>query len=115
MGVDATTYLIHGFVLNEEQSKYVEKNWSEDDLPLINYVEGRPETEGHILLIDGMCGEYIIFGKVLATSDQEETIKTITIPDYSSKQILIEHFLKCFPKEIRFANEIDLMMVTHYS
>jgi len=117
MGVDVTTYLMYGIVLNEEQNKYVKENWSKDDLPLIKYVEGRPETERHILLVDFMSGvDPTIFGKVLSkSSGQEGGINKITIPDYQDKKKLMDHFLKCFPKQFKFENELDMMIVTRYS
>jgi hypothetical protein len=119
MGVKITNYLIHGIVLNKEQGAYVEKNWSKDDLPVIKYVEGRPETEGHILLVDFMSGEDpTIFGKVLGKSseyDGGDYIKTIPIPELQDRVNLIEHYNRCFPNEIKFVNEFNLMMVTYYS
>jgi SET domain-containing protein len=38
MGVDVTTYLIYGIVLNEEQNKYVKENWWKHDLLVISYI-----------------------------------------------------------------------------
>ena len=117
MGADLTTCLIYGIVLSKEQEDYVNKYWSKDylNLPILQYIEGRPETEGYILLMDGMCGKYIIFGKILASSDQEETIKKIPMPDDNDLDKIIEHFARCFPEEIKLGNEIKLMMVQHYS
>lgn len=46
MGVDKTTYLMFGIRLNEEQSKGVSKNWFDEKLNLIKYVEGHPEVDG---------------------------------------------------------------------
>jgi len=119
MGANVTNYLIYGIVLNEEQEVYVKKHWSNNDLPLIKYVEGWPETEGHILLVDFMSGEDpTIFGKVLSKSseyDGGDYMRKITIPEQQDRVNLIEHFNKSFPNEIKFVNEINLMMVNRYS
>lgn len=118
MGVDITHYLIYGIVLNEEQNTYVKKNWSEEDLPLIEYVEGGPETEGHILLVDFMTGNVpTVFGKVLckvSEYDGGDYIRDITTPNDDDTDNLMEHFTRCFSEEIT-GYEIKLMMVKYYS
>jgi len=116
MGVDVTTYLIYGIVLNEEQNKYVKENWWKHDLPVISYIEGRVEAEGHLLIKDDMIGKNpTIFGKVLYSSLKDNGIKKIPLVDYKYKTQLINHFIQCFPERFKFENELDLMIVTHYS
>lgn len=117
MGVRTTTYLIYGFVLNKEQETYVDEHWEDENMHMLDYVEQTKEARGHILLMDGMCGEYTIFGKVLCANDECEdvNIKKVFIPNYDDKKDVMNHFMRCFPEHIKFENELDLMLVTHYS
>jgi hypothetical protein len=97
---------------------YVKKNWSEEDLPLIEYVEGGPEAEGHILLVDFMSGNVpTVFGKVLckvSEYDGADYIRDITTPNDDDTDNLMHHFTRCFSEEIT-GYEIKLMMIKHYS
>lgn len=110
---------MYGIVLNEEQHKYVKDNWSEEDLPIIDYVEGDPKTKNHIVLYDGVgSGHPTVFGKVLGKVSQhgdELDLRKIDIPTYGDQQEVRKHFLLCFPENIRFENNIEMMLVTHYS
>ena len=121
MGVYKTTYLIYGFVLNKEQNEYVQQNWSRDHLPLIEYVEGRKEAEGHALLVDFMSGTSpTVFGKVIYDSSREEDerVKKIAVPNSETVVDLFRHKERCFA-ETPFASspfeEGQLLMVEYYS
>jgi hypothetical protein len=63
MGVECTTYLMMGIKL--PYSVMDEYKINNDDLYL-PYIEGH-ENIKYTLIIDGMNGEYVVFGKVLAT------------------------------------------------
>jgi hypothetical protein len=70
--------------------------------------------------VDFMSGtDPTIFGKVFAQcseyNDDDKIQKLPTNFDSTYKTVLMEHYHRCFPKEIPFENDINLMLVKHYS
>jgi len=72
MSVNRTDYIVFGWKLPYElkNSKGERINFYDDDkyLPMI---EGHP-NEPYSLIIDGMSGDYIVFGKIIAEADDDE-------------------------------------------
>jgi hypothetical protein len=69
MGVDKTDYVIVGYKLpydlkNKEGNKV---DWWDDE-KWLRYIEGWKD-EPMTLILDGMSGEYAVFGRVLASGD----------------------------------------------
>jgi hypothetical protein len=112
MGLSTTTYVIHGFALNEEQSKYVQKNWFNNKLPMLKYIEGWEEVDGYALIYDGMTGKDHYFGKVLARNDMEDNFKEINFFATSDEE-LKQRFNNCFNNEVEMTQESKLLLVNH--
>lgn len=94
MGVDVTTYLMYGIKLDQE--KFYEdlgKNnpGIEDDF---EYLEA--ENDGHEdaefwIVEDGMCGKYLVLGKVIESlSEHEDKFYTISVDKLPDPDTLIE-------------------------
>lgn len=120
-----------GIKLNNEQSKIVEKNWSNEKYNLIKYIEGRPECNGWVLVFDGMSCENHFFGKVFTRSEEYDEkpyyeLDNDDISGYLDKEcgsdIFLDQFNDCFEG---FVPEVDsdeewklepkLLLVNHFS
>ncbi len=119
MGVEKTTYLMFGIKLNEEQSKVVSKNWFDEKLNLIKYIEGRPEVDGWTLIYDGMCGKNHFFGKVLEQTDRDDytSYRELDISILQSvSTIFKEKFDHCFGNQVELGDvKPQLMLINHFS
>jgi hypothetical protein len=114
MGLYKTTHVIYGFALNEEQSKYVQKNWFNNKLPILKYVEGWKEVDDYILIYDGMGGQRHFFGKELARNDGEYNFKEMNFFATSDEE-LKQRFNNCFNNEVEMTQESKLLLVNHVS
>lgn len=65
MGVDRSDYIIYGWKLPADFLKPVHPY----DEQYLQYVEGRP-GESFSMVYDGMSGEYLAFGYLIAHSDE---------------------------------------------
>ena len=118
MGVEKTTYLMFGIRLNEEQSKVVSKNWFDEKLNLIKYIEGRPEVEGWTL-IHGRTDHF--FGKVLERMDRDDytpyrVLNSALVRGEEFQNIFKEKFDHCFENLAELGEDKPLLMlVNHFS
>jgi hypothetical protein len=118
MSIDATTYLMFGvklpYSIIEEYKVY------DNDDKYLPYIEGHKDIK-YALIIDGMSGEYVVFGKVLNKLDSnvddfyimnEEIVKeknndfdfedyekifnilfpNIKLPKYKASLLMFNHF-----------------------
>ena len=121
MGVDKTTYLMFGIKLNDEQSKVVSKNWFDEKLNLIKYIEGRPEVDGWSLIYDGMCGENHFFGKVLERMDSDDctpyrVLNSALVRGEEFQASFKERFGHCFGNQVELGDvKPQLMLINHFS
>ena len=112
MGVDRTTYLVYGIKMPYSiMDEY--KVWDNEDTYL-PFIEGWEGTELS-LIIDGMCGEYCMFGKVIAEA-KEGIFSEVNIEDMKSwfKHIMDE-FVRLFPYPYKHEANVKLYMFNHYS
>lgn len=120
MGVEKTTYLMFGIKLNKEQGEFTQKNWSDEKLNLIKYVEGRPEVHGWTLIFDGMCCQDHFFGKVLGRMDDYVDTPYTVIGDplkrcEEFKKLFKEKFDDCFSNKVELGDmEPQLMLINHF-
>lgn len=120
MGVEKTTYLMFGIRLNEEQSKVASKNWSEEDLNMIDYLEGDPKLDGWSLIYDAMCGEHHFFGKVLEQTYEYDDVAYRVMDDLlesceESKKVFEEKFNHCFENKAKLGKtKPQLMLINHF-
>lgn len=121
MGVEKTTYLMFGIRLNEEQSKVVSKNWFDEKLNLIKYVEGRPEVDGWTLIYDGMCRKDHYFGKVIERIDRDDctpyrVLSSSLIRGDEFQTTFKERYDHCFENLVELGdNKPLLMLINHFS
>jgi hypothetical protein len=68
MGVDVQAFVIVGVRLPGDAMP------DDDDARdrLLPYMEGAPEANGFQIVYDGMSGSYVIAGKLIAASDQQD-------------------------------------------
>ena len=120
MGFEKTTYLMFGIKLNEKQSEFTQKNWSNEKLNLIKYIEGRPEVQGWTLIFDVMCCKDHYFGKVMETMNGCDTTayRVIGEPLKSCeefKKVFKEKFDDCFSNKVELEDmEPQLMLINHF-
>lgn len=74
MSVYRTDFIVYGF-----QMPYKEDYFEDEFLP---YIEGHEELE-YQLIVDGMCGEYVVFGKVLGTDNDNSGWEFTEIKTYN--------------------------------
>ena len=118
MGVTKTDYLIYGWKLSYEfkgkNGKEVANEWFEDKY--LPYIEGHPGIK-YTLITDGMCGEYIVFGRLLdhRSDDTGDTdFKEIDAsPENLNEQETCDIFTTLFGVEI--PNKPKLIVFSHYS
>ena len=109
-----------GIKLNKKQSKFTEKNWSNEELNLIKYLEGRPEVDGWTLIFDGMSCEDHFFGKVLERVDEYDDIPYRIMDDSIKnceqfKKVFKEKFDDCFGGKVELEDmEPQLMLINHF-
>jgi len=97
MGVDRTDYVIIGYKLPYNFNNVISGeriNWHDDTF--LPYIEGRKGCEFGII-IDQMCGDYAVFGKVLARAYEDTgfEFKEITYDDMDFDKVK-EKFVELF-------------------
>jgi hypothetical protein len=121
MGVEKTTYLMFGIRLNKQQSKVVSKNWSDEKLNFIKYLEGRPEVDGWALIYDGMCGKDHFFGKVIERMGEYDdtpyiVLNSALVQGEEIQTAFKEKFDHCFQNLAELGdNKPLLMLINHFS
>ncbi len=113
MGVDRNDYLIYGWKL-----PYKLKNTNGEKIDLWNdkylpYIEGHKGIK-HSLIIDGMSGQYVVFGQKISSADQYEGWNFINL-DLSN---LDSESVKTKFKElfvIELIEEPKLLIFSHYN
>lgn len=119
MGVDKTDYLIVGYkipyeVKTRDGQEFAQIIWEEKYMPM---------TEGHngekySLIIDGMSGEYIVFGIVIQSADEYEGFKFTVIDE----KLLTTQLDEVKDRANEIFNDLDfdfsepkVMLFSHYS
>lgn len=120
MGVDATSYLVIGYKIDKKTiQKYEIEPYSEEALP---YVEGHRGIDLSIIY-DQMCGNYIIFGKEIASHSEysENEIEAIPLDQLTSQELRLRiknDFIRVFGQHILDIlpdQEPQILIFTHYS
>lgn len=113
MGVSTHFYTIYGIKIDsypDDFSEAYDEAYDDDDTPYV--------------LLDGMCGDYMIFGKILFDSgdmrwgfEKGDAFKTIDIPGLLKiESEYKEEFLKKFPQFSHYMDgQFQLMTLVHYS
>lgn len=115
MGVDKTDYVIVGYRLPYDLA---DKNgdkiqWYDDKF--LRYVEGWKD-EPHALIVDGMSGEYAVFGQVLASGDDSSGFEFTEI-DLSKRDdsAVMQKFYLLFKDYINEFERPKLFAFSHFS
>ena len=111
MSVSINTYVIFGIKLdNSDCEKYEVDMWDEK---FEDYMMGDPNL-GYEIISDGMCGEYIVFGKVLATMSEGSEIDFVEldIPNLDWSDLCLK-FKKIFGFDI--PKNPTTFIFNHYS
>lgn len=112
MGVNRIDYLIIGYKLPYN----VVKDWWEK--PYEDYIDGLNDVH---IITDGMCGDYAVFGKILAQSEHNDwegwnfvEIKNEIDNDYSKVE---KEFVKVFDGLLNFEDYIKpkIILFSHFS
>jgi hypothetical protein len=114
MGIQTTTYVIYGIVLNEEQNKHVDDHWEDERFSILKYVEGRPSANDYVLLMDYMGSGEQFFGKMLTSADPlAKSYERIDL-DFDDSEFLA-HFTDCFEEESSISEDQKpaLLVVNH--
>jgi hypothetical protein len=97
MGATRTSYVVYGYRLPYDLKDEDGKNvyWRDELLP---FIEGH-EGEKYLLVVDGMSGEYAVFGEVLAVFEEYgaevfETIDTAKVDQADLYDTLMKNFGK---------------------
>lgn len=115
-------YLCYGYLLPYDQSKEaLEKLHTQAGAEEIfdkyydsAYDKKIIEVEGFSIIQDGMCGEYIFFGKIFQKSSVHEPLSTTTMPKVTAKmkKQLVEQCIKVFGDT--FEVKPETILLTHY-
>lgn len=114
MGVDRTDYIMYGWKLPykiKDRNDEVIDLWGDKLLP---YVEGHKGVDER-LIVDGMCGEYCVFGTTIKTGGDQYsgwTFEELNINGLDSTE-LRKKYSEIFNNEIE--EEPKLFLFSHYS
>jgi hypothetical protein len=113
MGVSTNFYTIYGIKIDEYPNDFSEAYddvYDDDDTPFV--------------LMDGMCGEYMIFGEILFDSgdlrwgfENGDAFKSINLEDLAdTEKDYKEQFIKKFPQFSHYMDgKFQLMTLAHFS
>ena len=111
MGIDTHYYTMHGVKTewNDDFAQAYDEVYDDDDTPFV--------------LLESMCGEYMIFGNVLYDSgnlrwgDMKDTFVEIDIQKLGELELKYrKEFIAKFPEFEKFMHEpFKLMTFVHYS
>lgn len=107
MGVDRTDYLMLGADMGADAFDH-DKHEAE--------IEGRPDAKFNIIY-DGMCGEYCIAGKIIATSDPYDGFEMAKIDPKNldvDRDALAAVVSEAFGKKLS-ADDFSLILFSHFS
>lgn len=118
MGVSQTNYVFFGLMLDEDElSDIYERDEFFFENPILEeYEDG---FQGLTLVVDGMSGEYLVFGYMLECGDE------IDITSFSIRKIqelindakddgLVDTFNRLF-NTIKIEADLKLIVFTHYT
>jgi hypothetical protein len=120
MGVNKTHYIIFGFKVHPNKLKSEKIDiWSDKFLP---YIEGHKDIP-YTIIYDGMCGEYLVFGKLIHKDHDYDSFSFTSISykdffdDKENKEVT-QAFIDLFGKEI--FNDLEdeepqMLVFTHFS
>lgn len=114
MSIDRTDYIVYGWKLpyDMKDSKGNKISfWDEKFLPMIEGHKG----EEYSIIIDNMCGNYIVIGKVLASTKESDGWNFIPLKywDSSEREELKDKYRKMFDIEGGVADPY-LFIFTHF-
>jgi hypothetical protein len=122
MSVQMNQYLGYGYLLPYKDSrKVLEEKHSEDRMEAIfdkyhdsAFKKEMVEVDGCSMIVDGMNGKYIFFGKVFNKSEVHEPLDTTTMPKVSTKikKSVEEQLTQIFGTN--FNLKPGVILLTHY-
>ena len=120
MGVDRTDYIIYGFKMKPSDLKSNGVNISDEKF--LPYIEGHQGVK-EIIVYDYMCGEYVVFGKLInQAADHEGTNFTvISYQDFfddEERDFVTDNFKELFGESVYNDLEEDepqIFIFSHYS
>jgi hypothetical protein len=120
MGVNRTDYIIFGFKVSpkEIETRNIDL-WTGKYLP---YLEGQKDIL-YIIINDGMCGEYLVFGKLInqAVDYEGTTFTVISYKDFfddEENKKVTQAFIDLFGKEVYDTlddEEPQMLVFSHFS
>jgi len=116
MGISRTDYIIIGYKfpqdIKHKETGEVFDTWDDKYLP---YIEGHPEA-GYQMIVDGMTDKYLMFGEVLASSDESDgfSVQALKI-NLDEIQDLKERAQEIFGDYIEDIGEQKHYVFSHYS
>lgn len=124
MSVQMNQYLCYGYLLDYGKAREIMNVKHSEEVAeeiLDKYFDSAFEKEivevdGCSLILDGMDGEYIFFGKIFYKSKVYEPLQTVSIPKVSSKikKNIEDQLQKIFGEEVRNDNKPGVILLTHY-
>jgi hypothetical protein len=121
MGVDRTDYIIYGFKMKPNDLKSNGIN-IHDDNKFLPYIEGHIGVK-EVIVYDYMCGEYVVFGKLInrADGDAGTNFTTISFQDFfddEERDFVTDTFKELFGEDVY--NDLDedepqIFVFSHYS
>ena len=123
MGTSFEHYIVTGLSLNKQELKILDKQdseWLENDR--FGKYEHKNGFQGFNLWFDSMCGDYLVFGKLITEGTESEGIEfTAFSPEYinenfhhnSENQSLVDTFNRLFNQKMKIS-DISLIIFTHW-
>lgn len=74
MSTSCVTYLMHGYRVEDYPEDHHDLSWDEYDALHDRNV------------FDGMCGEYVVFGKVISSFDEYDGDDVVVVPDLTVEE-----------------------------
>jgi len=119
MGVDRNDYVIVGYKIpymtKKKDGEYLSQDIYDNDDKYLQYIEGWVD-EPFRIIIDGMSGNYIAFGKEIANADEYEGF------DFLELNVSDDDFNLVKDKATNLFNDVDfdfstpkLLVFSHYS
>lgn len=109
MGVDQTHYVMIGVKLTPDDPAWPSDPYEDED-GWLAFIEGRPDVKLDCVY-DGMCGEYLVLGEILASSSEYDGLEFTEIDFDENSRHAVEGIVSEFLGDTRKAT---LMAFTHF-